>query len=97
MKAWGPVFVDHPWSALVVSGLFAALWVWRGRRRKALGVTITAALPALAWFAYAVYEWRMALWSDSVIAPIRVDLLIVIPALLAISLLGVAAMAAGTA
>ena len=77
----------------MVAAVFTLLWFWRSPRRRSLGLAIVAALPALAWTAYAVYEWRMNLWSASVVAPIRVDLLVMIPLLIGISLLGVAAMA----
>jgi len=80
-----------------VAALFALLWLWRSPRRRSPGLAIVAALPALAWTAYAVYEWGMNVWSGSVIAPIRVDLLVMIPLLIGISLLGVAAMVRGTA
>lgn len=97
MRVWGLIFVDHPWTALAVAAFFALLWALRARKRSR-ALAVTAALPTLAWLAYAVYEWRMSIWSATVVAPIRVDLLIVIPALLGVTLLGTVAMAgSGTA
>jgi hypothetical protein len=97
MRVWGLILVDHPWTALAIAVFFALLWTLRARKQSR-SLAVTAALPTLAWLAYAAYEWRMSIWSATVVAPIRVDLLIAIPVLLGITLLGAVAMAgSGTA
>lgn len=71
--------VGHPWIAFVAAGGFAALWSWRRAS--------SAALAALLWLAYGVYETLVhlrVLCSGE--CNIRVDLLLIYPALLAVSL-----------
>ena len=46
------------------------------------------AAATLAWLLYALYESVMWIWSRDVIAPIRVDLLVIAPSLYVLSLLG---------
>lgn len=43
---------------------------------------------ALSWFVYTIYECAVWVWSQGVIAPIRVDLLIIAPLLYVLSFLG---------
>jgi len=72
------VMIAYPWLAGVVAACFAGLW-WRGRRR-------VAALAAGVWALYMVYEYLMyarVLCSGE--CNIRVDLLLVYPALLVLS------------
>jgi len=45
-------------------------------------------MAGFAWALYAVYQMVMLAWSKTVIAPIRVDILIVLPAMALISFLG---------
>jgi hypothetical protein len=55
---------------------------WRHRRRnvprRSLGWLLAA---AIVWLLYAAYETRMYFWSRHVVAPIRVDLLVLAPVL----------------
>lgn len=83
----------YPWAALLPAALFIALWLYRARRGSSATQLILGALPVLAWLAYAVYEWRMKIWSASVIAPIRIDLLAIVPALVVISVAGLVMLA----
>ena len=72
------VFVARPWSALVVAGLMLVLWRWS---RSKLAVA-----AALAWAAYAGYEYLMfarVLCTGE--CDIRVDLLLIYPLLLLLS------------
>ncbi len=67
-----------PWLALVPAIVFGALHV-RSRRRQ-------SAIAALAWFAYAAYEYGMQQrWLCSGECNIRVDLLPLYPILLVLS------------
>ncbi len=73
------VFIVYPWAALGVAAVFAALWARRRRR--------PAAVAALLWAGYSVYEYLMhvrVLCSGE--CNIRVDLLLLYPVLLLVSL-----------
>jgi hypothetical protein len=76
------LFIAYPLLALVVAAAFAVLWRWRRRRG--------AAIAALAWGGYAAYEQLMrarVLCSGE--CNIRVDLLLVYPLLLVLSVAAV--------
>jgi hypothetical protein len=81
MDALG-ILVTHPWLALVVAAGLWALWSWRRRH--------LAALAAIAWLTYGAYEHLMltrVLCSGE--CNIRVDLLAIYPALLALTVAAV--------
>jgi hypothetical protein len=72
------IFVAWPWLALLPAALFLLLY---RRSRRTL-----AAAAALAWLLYASYEYAMRRrWLCSGECNIRVDLLLLYPVLLAIS------------
>jgi len=73
------VFIAYPWAALIVAAVFAILHV--RRRRRMLAVT------GIAWLLYAFYEYMIhyALWCDAE-CNIRVDLLLIYPVLIVLSL-----------
>jgi hypothetical protein len=76
------LFIAYPLLALLIAGAFVLLWQWRGRR--------AAAIAALAWGGYGVYELLMkarVLCSGE--CNIRVDLLLIYPLLLAVSIAAV--------
>jgi hypothetical protein len=75
--------IAHPWLGLVVAGGFAACW-WLDGNSFALG-------SAMGWAGYAGYEYLMLgriLCTGE--CNIRVDLLLVYPLLLLLSILSVA-------
>lgn len=75
-----PIFILYPWLALGPAGILAVLWLWRPRR--------IAAVTAAFWAGYAVYEYLMkvrVLCSGE--CNIRVDLLLIHPALLLMSII----------
>jgi hypothetical protein len=74
------IFLEHPGLALVPALVFLAAFavLHRGGRRRGLGLVLAA---AISWAGYAVYESYMHRWSLTVSAPIRVDLVFVVPAL----------------
>ncbi len=84
----GNLFIPHPWLALVPALVFLALYRWSGR-----GVV---ALAAGAWLLYAAYECALYLrWLCSGECNIRVDLLLLYPILLVLSLVaGIVALSA---
>ena len=79
------LFVQKPLSALGVSLALYAAWLGlrflRNTRVKGLWVA------ALAWLAYAVWEWRVLVVTPE--ANIRVDLLIIFPLLALLTLWGI--------
>lgn len=79
-------FVFFPPLAFAVAGLFGwALWRRRGEpATRRFGIALTLA----AWCLFGVYECYMYYWSRTVIAPIRVDLLLVTPVLYAVTIFG---------
>jgi hypothetical protein len=76
------ILIAHPWLAMVVGAGFSMLWFWRRR--------LLALIAAVFWLAYGVYEYLMfsrVLCSGE--CNIRVDILVIYPALLAFGVLGV--------
>ena len=73
--------ISYPWIAIAVGAVFLAAWHWRGAR--------SAAIAGWMWLIYGVYEFlipaRVLCSGD---CNIRVDLLVIYPALLVVSLLG---------
>ena len=75
------IFIQWPWLALAPIAVFTTLFV-RARTTSALAA-------ALAWLGYLPYEYAMKLrWLCTGECNIRVDLLLIYPGLLAISLAG---------
>jgi hypothetical protein len=73
------ILVVYPWIALIVGGAFGVLWRYRPRR--------SVAAASLLWIGYAVYESLMyvrVLCSGE--CNIRVDLYLIYPALILVSL-----------
>lgn len=78
------ILVARPWLALLPAAALFLLYL-RGRRRLTLGA-------GLAWALYAGYEFGMQRrWFCTGECNIRVDLLLVYPALLVLSLAAVVA------
>lgn len=79
-------FVFFPPLAFVVAGFFGwAFWRRRGEPpMRYFGIVLALA----AWCLFGVYESYMYYWSRTVIAPIRVDLLLVTPILYAVTIFG---------
>lgn len=79
-------FVFFPPLSFVVAGVFG--WaLWR-RRGEPLARRFGIAIAIAAWFLFGIYESYMHYWSRSVIAPIRVDLLLLVPILYALTIFG---------
>ncbi len=78
------IFIAWPWLALIPAGLFAFLFI-RGRRTVSF-------VAALVWLAYVPYEYAMKLrLLCSGECNIRVDLLLIYPVLVILSVLAVVA------
>jgi hypothetical protein len=73
-------FIAYPWTALAPAAGCACLWWWRGRP--------AAAGAAASWAIYALYEAMMrARLLCSGECNIRVDLLLIYPALVALTVI----------
>mgnify|MGYP006908208913 FL=1 len=83
------IFIPYPWAALPVAAVFALLW---RRRRKTV-----ALVSALMWAAYGGYEYLMyARILCSGECNIRVDLLLIYPVLLGVSIASLVAALRGS-
>jgi len=69
-----------------VAGLFG--WACWKRRGEPFVGRFGIALAVAVWALFGVYEGYMYFWSRTVIAPIRVDLLLLTPILYAVTILG---------
>ena len=78
-------WVEHPGLTLVPVVLFGATF-WRARRRglRARGLLLTTAV----WLLYSVYEGVMFFWAQRVVAPIRIDLIVLGPLMYLVTALG---------
>ena len=87
------IMIFPPIAALIAVG-FGYCWLsllrgkWVARGPFGLKSVLAA---ALLWLCYFFYESFMYYWSRSVIAPIRVDLLLIAPLLYLISFFGAVA------
>lgn len=72
-------FIAYPWVALVIAAIFALLHV---RRQRSI-----LAWAGGAWLLYGLYEYMIyySIWCDAD-CDIRVDLLLIYPVLIALSL-----------
>ena len=78
-------FIAHPWLALLIAAAFALAW---RRQHSAL-----AAAATVLWAAYGIYEYAvLARLLCSGDCNIRIDLLLVYPVLLVVSVLAVISM-----
>jgi hypothetical protein len=76
------IFIQYPWLAAVIGLFLVGLGRWRRRR--------TAVVVGVVWLLYAAYETAMRLrWLCSGECNIRVDLLLLYPLLLAITVAGI--------
>lgn len=80
------LLVERPYLALLPAALFAAGYS-AARPAAPRFVLIVAGM----WALYAVYETYMHHWARTVVAPIRVDLLLLAPLLYLLTLAGVIA------
>jgi hypothetical protein len=84
MEFAGLLFIGHPLRSVVVAGVLLLLYTLA--RWWSAGTWPESRLPlaaAVAWLAYAAWEWLILLRSPE--ANIRIDLLVIYPALAAIT------------
>lgn len=82
--------VAFPPAAFVVAALIAICFA-HGRPYLGRSSKRWVVCAVLGWSVYGVYECAMWVWSQGVVAPIRVDLLLVAPVLYVLSLVAVRA------
>jgi hypothetical protein len=76
------IFIQYPWLPAVIGVFLVGLGRWRGRR--------TAVVVGVIWLLYGAYETAMRLrWLCSGECNIRVDLLLIYPLLLGITVVGI--------
>ena len=80
------VFLLFPPLAFIVAGVFLALFL--NVRKRLNSVNFLLLITVIVWFVYGLWELYMHYWSKTVVAPIRVDLLLIVPILYLISILG---------
>lgn len=79
------LWVEYPALTLVpVVVCGSALWHLRRTGCPSRGLVVVTAL----WLTYAVYEGVMFVWAQQVIAPIRIDLIVLGPVMYAVTVLG---------
>ncbi len=59
--------------------------------RASHGVHLSLLAVVAVWIVYGIYETIMYFWMQTVIAPIRVDLLLIVPVLYLVTLVGLIA------
>jgi hypothetical protein len=84
-----------PGGALLPAIVFTVLYLKRRSAMSKLGRTVTI-VAALTWIVYGIYETRMYFWMKTVIAPIRVDLLLIVPILYVITIIATIVLCRGT-
>ena len=77
-----------PGTAIIPAVIFAVLYIKKRNRISKLGQIITIAVT-LVWTIYGMYEAGMYFWMKKVIAPIRVDLLLISPILYLVTIVGI--------
>ena len=81
------MWAEYPALTLLPVLAFAAAF-WHARRMKRSRALLVV---TVLWGLYAVYEGAMWLWSRQVIAPIRIDLIVLGPLMYAVTAAGVLA------
>lgn len=87
------VFIAFPLAAAVIGFFFLSYYFrnrrkWSGQERYRTPKKLIIVCGCL-WVAYAIWEGAMHVWAKGVVAPIRIDLLLIAPVLYAVTALGV--------
>jgi len=80
------VFVFFPPLVFLVALGFLFLFLHILKRHKTLNYILL--ITVICWVIYGLWEIKMHYWSETVTAPIRVDLIFIVPLLYAISVAG---------
>jgi hypothetical protein len=80
------MWAEYPALTLVPVVVFgAAFWQLRRAERRSRGLLVVTVI----WLMYATYEGVMFVWAQQFIAPIRIDLIVLGPAMYAVTGFGV--------
>ncbi len=84
-----------PFSALFIA---VGLVVWSEMcvrmdviRMRGMVTRWTPRIAASVWLVYAIYAWRMQIWSATQAVPIRMDLMFIAPVLIFVTIMGIVA------
>lgn len=81
------VLISLPGTALIPGITFIVLYFVR--RRKIAGKSrLIVVGTSIVWLIYGIYETKMYFWMKTVVAPIRVDLLLIVPVLYLLAIIG---------
>jgi hypothetical protein len=76
------IFQLVPAFALVPAAVLGWLQYRAAKQQPGSKPQYLGFITSLLWLAYAVWEWRVKIWAETVTAPIRVDLLLIYPLLI---------------
>ena len=74
------LMISIPGGAFIPPVVFTLLYLMRKTKINGLGRKISISV-IIVWVVYGVYETYMYYWMKTVVAPIRVDLLVITPIL----------------
>lgn len=82
---------DNPLLGLAPALVFFISYIFArvvGFAAASKGARLSVLAAGIIWLLFTSYEWRMSYWERTVIAPIRVDLLLLTPVLYVITVIG---------
>jgi hypothetical protein len=82
------LFVSYPFLGMLPAAIFLVYYLVRRPAAAALrvpGLVRWSLVCGLCWLAYTIYEFRMQAWSRTVHGAIRVDLVLVAPVLMIVT------------
>ncbi len=82
-----PILIFPPLAFIPSTAFFSYFYRYRPRLNRP--TTLALLVPATLWMVYGVYETRMFYWSQTVSAPIRIDLLLIVPLLYLLLAVGI--------
>ncbi len=85
------ILASLPGTALIPGITFIVLYFVRRRKITKISRLIVVG-TSIVWLIYGIYETKMYFWMKTVIAPIRVDLLLIIPILYLLTIVGIIAL-----
>lgn len=80
-----------PGTTMIPAAIFVGLYIKKRNRIFKFSRILTICV-ALVWTIYGLYETGMYFWMKTVIAPIRVDLLLIVPILYLVTIVGTIAL-----
>jgi hypothetical protein len=81
------ILASLPGTTFIPGIIFIVLYFVRRRKIARINRQIVVG-TSFVWLIYGIYETRMYYWMKTVIAPIRVDLLLIAPILYLLAIIG---------